>query len=314
MDLRPPPQPETRRPRLWPLLAVQAAVLGALVPLYALVWPKPGAVEDQRELAGKLLAAGAGDEAALLYETYLAQSEAPARAQIAYSLGNLYLEGGRYERALRWFYQAEAWDHGELKDEVARKIVHSLDRLGRVHAAQAALAQRVGLAASAASDAQDPVVARIGKDEILRSQVLALIDALPPSERAAMEGEGKREELLQRYVAEALIYRKAQKREYDQDPEVRRRFEMLWRQLVVGAFVEREILSQVHLDAKDVESYFAARRDSYKGKDGKPQSFAEARPLVERDYRQQKVADAYRALVKEELAAADVALFPEKMR
>ncbi|MBI3178549.1 MAG: hypothetical protein HYZ27_02745 [Deltaproteobacteria bacterium] len=314
MELRPPPQPSAPRPRLWPLVALQAALLAALVPLYVMVRPAPAPSNEARDVAGKLLAAGAADEAAQLYEAYLAQVHGPERAKIAFSLGNLYLDLGRYERALRWFYQAELWDQGQLKDEIARKIVHGLDRLGRVHAAQAALAERVRLNAPAAPANYDPVVAHIGKDEIRRSQVLALLDDLPPALRREMEGEGKREELLKRYVADALIYRKAEKLEYDKDPEVRRRFETALRQLIVSAFVEREIVGKLKIDAQDLESYFAAHRDSYKDKNGKAQSFDQARALVERDYRQMKLEDAYRNMVSEELAAADVQLFPERMK
>ena len=179
MELRPPPSsppPQTSR-GLYTLLIANLVLIAALA---AGVWLRPatrsgdGDAARRREVAAKLQAAGALDSAAGQWAGYIAASDEPPseRARVAYSLGVTLLEAGRYERALRWFYEAESLGAGELTDELNQKIVHTLERLGRHHAAEAAMGARVGIAADPApDDARDPVVARIGADEIRRSRI-----------------------------------------------------------------------------------------------------------------------------------------------
>ena len=121
MELRPPPRPVDHPSQdrwLRPLLVAQ---LAGLVVLALLVWMRAsgpsGAGRDPeqlREVATKLLAAGALDQAAEGFERYLAVAEEPSevRAKIAYSVGSTYLEQGAYEKALRWFYEAESLGAG----------------------------------------------------------------------------------------------------------------------------------------------------------------------------------------------------------
>src|SRR5688572_30316547 len=68
-----------------------------------------------------------------------------------------------------------------LQEHINEKVVHTLERLGRVAAAQAALNARTGLATDGAAHAEsDPIVAKIGPDEIHRSEVERSLEQLPP--------------------------------------------------------------------------------------------------------------------------------------
>lgn len=323
MELRPPPSTTSSTPprdggaRL--LLVVN---LLAVFALGALVWSRAGSTagaaidpEHAREIASKLKAAGALDEAATLYESYLATTDADAgtRANVAYSVGSTYLDDGQYEKALRWFYEAESLGVGALDDELAKKIVHALERLGRFHSAKAALDARVQLddpnggVQRAASDA---VVARIGPREIHRSEVLRLLDDLPPEMARQFAGPQQRAELLKKYVADELIWRKAQKLEFDEDPEVRRRHAELLKQLAISKFVEQEVVGKVQVDPQDVKNFFEANRARYE-KEG--ETLEQMPPQVERDYRMSKIQAAYQEIVDQELSTESVELFAEKM-
>ena len=330
MELRPPPRPDDshrRDPWLRPLLVAQCLGVLAVFVLGLVLWmrsPGGGAAADParlREVANKLMAAGALDQAAEGFERYLAVADEPAdvRARIAYSLGSTYLEQGAYEKALRWFYEAESLGPGELAEELGQKVVHSLERLGRHHAARAALGSRVELATdSVARSDQDPVVARIGEQEIRRSEVERMLDDLPPEAAAAVTTPEQKVELLRRYVAEELLWRKAVKLEYDKDPEVRRRQEALRKQLAVGRLVEREVFDKIVVAADDVRNFFEAHRERYRrpGSDGQPgaePTFEQARQAVERDYRLGKMQSAYDSMVQSELSTEGVELFPERM-
>lgn len=323
MELRQPPTPPARPARdrdvrLAYLNLVAIVALGVVL-IWQLGRPDvadPETAEHARDVASKLKAAGALDEAAALYEVYLETTDAEprVRANVAYSLGTTYLENGRYERALRWFYEAEAIGAGALSDELAKKIVHSLERLGRYHSAKAALDARVKMESGPDGPQRpesDPVVARIGEEEIYRSDVERMLDDLPPELAQGFNSPAQRGELLKKYVADELLWRKAEKLEYDQDPELRRRWNSLLRQMAVAKFVEEEVLGQIEVDPADLKNYFEANRARYQDPEGEP--LKEMPPQVERDYRMQKIQAAYQELVDSELATEDVELFPERM-
>jgi tetratricopeptide (TPR) repeat protein len=278
--------------------------------------------EHVRQVAAKLQAAGALDEAALQYQRYLelGRPDREVSAGIAVSLGNNYLEQGRYESALRWYYEAETLSAGDLDDELAGKIVHTLERLGRTFSAQAALSSRAGLVGEAevGRPTDDPVVARIGEDEIHRSEVERAMDDLPPELASQLASSEGRSRFLEQYVADELLWRKAVKLEYDKDPEVLRRNEALLKQLVVSRFAEQEVVRQLAVDEADLRNHFEAHKKrftspSQAGQEAPEPSFDEVRSLVERDYRLMKMQAAYQDLVDSELAAQGVELFPERM-
>ncbi len=330
MELREPPRTASAER---PDRVVRALLVGLLLAvggLGGLMLTRPGGngeapdAERSRELATRLKAAGALDEAALQYERYLAGAglDPAGRARIAYSLGSTFLERGAYEKALRWFYEAELYGSGELAEELGRKIVHTLERLGRFHAAQSALEARVRLEDQAAAEvrraAGDPVVARIGAEEIYRSDVERALDELPPELAQAIRTPADRKEFVRQYVAEELLWRKARKLEYDRDQEVARRHAAALKQLAVARLVEDEVIGKVAVDVADLETFYEANRDRYRqpgGEGAEPMqlSFEEARPAVERDYRLRKIQSGYQALIESELAAESVELFPEAM-
>ncbi|MEE8409285.1 MAG: hypothetical protein V3T05_06755 [Myxococcota bacterium] len=314
------------------LLFLQVVILAALGGLYV-VQTTGGRTAastgrgELRHVASLLKAGGALEEAAELYgELALDESQDSAmRAKLAYTAGSIYLERGQYERALRWFYQSEALGAGELQQEVGKKIVHSLERLGRVHAAHAALDARTQLPTDGTiRPAGDPIVAKIGATEVHASDIQRALDDLPPQLARQFSTAAQRQAFLRKYVADELIWRKAQKLEYDRDPGVRRRLNLLFKQLVIDAFIDQEIMSKIELDLNDddLKTFHQANRERYDEKttDDKPakkRSFAEISPevrkRVERDYRIMKMQSAYQGLIAQELSAENVVLRPENL-
>ena len=327
MDLREPPM-SAPVSRVDPLSRGLLVLLLLVVMVFGLLlWSRsrpvgsPAEAESIREVAAKLQAAGALDEAALQYGRYLdaGNPDRVVRAGIAMSLGNNYLETGQYESALRWFYEAETLGAGESNEELAGKIVQTLERLGRSFAAQAALASRAGLEESAVERSTDDlVVARIGADEIRQSEVERALDDLPPELASQMASAEARARFLEQYVADELLWSKALKLEYDKDPEVLRRHDALLKQLVVSRFAETEVLSRIEVDEADLRNHFDANRDRFAppvqdGQEAQEPSFEAVRSVVERDYRRMKMQSAYQALIDSELATQEVELMPENM-
>ncbi len=328
MELRQPPQTSPSaspdrlaRGLLWGVLALLVALVVWMIFVGPRLESKSGRVERSREVASRLLAAGALDEAAELYAQVLDESKSSAEAapKMAYSLGKTYLNTGQYEKALRWFYEAELMGAGDLADDVSSGIVNCLERLGRHHAAQAAVDRRVMLDESAPSrPPSDVVVARIGDQEIRLSEVDRALDDLPPEVAGVFRGPEGRESFLEKFVTDELIWRKAKKLEYDSDPEVQRRHDQALKQLAVARFLEQEVLQDLRVDETDLRNHFEANRERYQqalqGEQKKEEiTFETARPVVESEYRMIKLQSVYQELIDSELSAQEVTMFPERM-
>lgn len=327
MDLREPPRGVDRQMTDKTSRGLLILILALLLALSLWLYLRPGSARTDlstaarhREVAAKLQAAGALDEAAQLYAAYLQDSGAPddQRARIAYSLGTNYMQSGDYEQALRWFYETEVLGAGDLSDELSSRIVHCLERLGRHHAAQAALENRVQMDPEGVRRAEDdPVVARLGQTQIYRSEVMRALDSLPPEVASNFASPEGQQELLKKYVADELLWRQAVKLEYDRDPEVARRQTEVLKQLAVARFVEREVFDKIQVDEADLQNYFAANQDRYQqnqdGAEAQEVTFDQVRQRVERDYQMFKMSAAYNELIDTELSTQDVELFPEKM-
>ena len=327
MDLREPPSVAHRQMTDKTSRGLLILILALLLALSLWLYLRPGSARTDlstaarhREVAAKLQAAGALDEAAQLYAAYLQDSGAPddQRARIAYSLGTNYMQSGDYEQALRWFYETEVLGAGDLSDELSSRIVHCLERLGRHHAAQAALENRVQMDPEGVRRAEDdPVVARLGQTQIHRSEVMRALDSLPPEVASNFASPEGQQELLKKYVADELLWRQAVRLEYDRDPEVARRQTEVLKQLAVARFVEREVFDKIQVDEADLQNYFAANQDRYQqnqdGAEAQEVTFDQVRQRVERDYQMVKMSAAYNELIDTELSTQDVELFPEKM-
>ncbi len=230
-----------------------------------------GGSEFRRELAGKLLSVGLINQAVEQYQLYLKENDlAPAtRADIAFTIGKLCAEQGRYEDALTWLYQVEMLDPTTPhKTEVASKIVSCLERLGKYSAAAYTLEART----SSGSDKQEgtrgtKVVAKIGNDVITLEAIDRAIDTLPEWMRETLKDPAKKEEFVRHYVAEELLFRKAQRLEYDKDPQVRTQAEMALRQIMIQKVLEKEVKDKIKITDDDIALYHKANQDRYTEKE-----------------------------------------------
>ncbi len=268
-------------------------------------------VEHIRAVASRLRAAGVLGEAARMYEVALQNSHLTpaARGTQSYALGLLYLEDHKYEPALRWLYEADALGGGG--DEVGAKIVHTLERLGRTNAAQAALAEQSRLhthAEAAERPSDDPVVAELGDTPIVRSEVTRAMDDLPPEMAKAYKGSKGRAEFLHKYVADTLLWRKAQRLEYDRDADVQRRVQLAERQLAVAKLLDKDVFSHVSIPPSEVKTYFEAHADLFK-----KAPLESVKAQIEQTLRIQKSQDMVQGWVQKESTDTHVKLFADRM-
>ena len=276
---------ETRRPYVrWTFyllcvcLALLVGIAAGLVYFAARGDSHPMAVNEtglsgelRRDLAGMMLSAGLTDKAVEQYTLYLSESDVPPgrRAKIAYTIGKLCMDNGRYEDALSWLYQVEMLDpKTKLAPEVGSKIVACLESLGRFSQAQYSLDARSSLDRETGDEFKGgEVVARIGKDVITLKELDTAMDALPEWMRRSLDDPAQKEAFLQQYVAEELLFRKAKKLEMDKDPLVRKQAERALRQLLVQRVLESEIQDKVKITPDDVALYYKANREQYQEKE-----------------------------------------------
>jgi peptidyl-prolyl cis-trans isomerase C len=221
-----------------------------------------------RELANKLKSVGLAREAISQYEQYFttASLDKKTRANLAYTIGELYLEEDNYEKALSWLYRVEMIDpETSLKSEVGSKIVHCLETLGKFHAAEYALASRSAPPEMQGKELKgSKTVAEIGERKITLREIDEALDELPPWMKEQFKGKEKKVEFMKKFVADELLYRKAKKLEYDKDGELRKKTAQLMRQLMTNKILEDELKNKVTIEEDDLKNYFKANQDRYK--------------------------------------------------
>eukprot|EP01012_Entosiphon_sulcatum_P035868 TRINITY_DN45609_c0_g1_i1.p2 TRINITY_DN45609_c0_g1~~TRINITY_DN45609_c0_g1_i1.p2 ORF type:complete len:293 (-),score=82.47 TRINITY_DN45609_c0_g1_i1:265-1143(-) len=98
--------------------------------------------------------------------------------------------------------------------------------------------------AAATAPAEDPVVARVGDQEIHRSEVVEAYKTLP-EQFAQIPMDAIFGELLQQLVDRRVMAIDAAKKGYADDPEVARKLELLKERVMEEAYVSREIEAKV---------------------------------------------------------------------
>ena len=257
------------------MMGLQIAVLvgiGVVVCLLFLKYPSSSHsnIMDFQETAAKLQSAGLTSEAISYYEKYFAQnSHAPndKKANLAYSLGELYEQEGQFEKALGWYYQVEQLDKNNPHlTDLSSKIVSLLERLKKYSAAKLALSERTTLNGGKQTPANAQVIAKIGQQNIYDYQIDQLYDQLPPQVQKEFSGKEGKINLLQKYVADELLHQKALRQQYDKLAETRQKIELLSKQVLVEKVLVEEIQSKLKnekTDQDDIRNYFTANKDRY---------------------------------------------------
>ena len=113
----------------------------------------------------------------------------------------------------------------------------------------ASLAVALALAAPATAQepaAEDPVVATVNGDDVLRSEVLETAEQLPPQYRQQIDAVFPL--LLQRTIDLRLIGAAAEAGGLDDDPEVKRRLEEIRGAVMREVYVEQQVAARINED------------------------------------------------------------------
>jgi peptidyl-prolyl cis-trans isomerase C len=180
-----------------------------------------------------------------------------------------------YENALKTFYKAEILDgQADFMSDMNQKIVSALENLGMTQQAQYELDARTDISGKTAPS-EAKAVARIGKDEILETEINRAIDKMPEWMKKNFESPELKLKFIREYVAAEVLYRKAKRLGLDKTPDTKDAVESFKKQVVVEQIVKKEIDKNLKISQEDVELYYKANKDKYIEPEGIKVSYAE---------------------------------------
>ncbi|MEN6427507.1 MAG: peptidyl-prolyl cis-trans isomerase [Phycisphaerales bacterium] len=272
------------------LLIVLVALTGANL-YVSRSGPKPEPVaagdlsaEQTRELAGKLAQRGLYQQAATAWQDYLAATRlaGPEQARIYFQIGGLLEKAGLYADAIEHYYRSEAASNvEEFGPQINAHVKECFERLGKFSALRYELMDRTSVDPTQSSGGK--VVAEIGSEKITESQLDALIeesidDQLTPM-RAFMTPEQlneqkkkasehlrnpqARQEFLQSWLAQEILYRQALDQQLGDKPDVKRFLHSLTRQALSRQMLDEQLASKINITDTDVQTYYTANKDQY---------------------------------------------------
>lgn len=240
--------------------------------------------DQVRELASKLAQRNLYEQAAAAWQDYLVTAglTGPERARIDFQIGVLLQKAGQYGRAIDHFYRSEAAAQvSELSPQINAHVKECFENLGEFSALRYELMDRTSLNPSQAAGGK--VVAEIGAEKITESQLDALIEENIESQLAAMKSfmtpeqfneQKKRaleqsrspqakQEFLQSWLAQEILYRQALQEELGEKPEVKRLMHELTRGALSQQLMNEQLASRIHVTDTDVQTYYTANKDRY---------------------------------------------------
>ena len=258
--------------RRFTILVISQVIIFALLAVFYFNGGHTKPLQDRysakwRQIGAKLHSAGISEEAAKYYEKYLQSdlSSPQSKAKVAFSLGEIFSDLGKDKIALSWFYQVEIFDpKSPYKDEAAKNIVALLEKLKMFSAAKRELAEQTELSSDTQEIPQGAVeVARIEGKKYYQHQIQEALDSLPEHLRKAFSSEEGKGQFLQKFIADELLYRKAARLNFLDDPAIKKQLNSITKQLLIQKLVEDEIKSKVKVDDSDLKNYFSANQQNY---------------------------------------------------
>ena len=224
-----------------------------------------------RTTANKLHSVGIIDEAINMYEKYLESNtiDKQTRANISYSLGELYEKEGKYEKALSCFYQVEISDpKSKYVTESSKKVVALLEKLKKLSAAKMALTSSTSLNQPEEAVKGAKIVAKIGNKNVFDYEINEALDQLPEQLKNSFKGDEGKKQMLQKFVADELLYQKASRLQYDSSPEVIKKIDLIKKQLMIEKIITDEIQNKIKVEKDDLENYFKANKEKFTQNEG----------------------------------------------
>ena len=249
---------------------------GAVIALLALREQAPAkagtpngglSAEQQRQYAAYLAEKQQPTAAVAAYQAYLdTASLAPNdRAKVCYATAKLAVEAEQYAAALPYLYEAEFLDpNSDIKDEINKKVVLCLDKLGRNVDLRHELRKRTEVKRTAADvKPEEKVLAEFAGEVITNRDLELEIEKLPASVRDSFSAPEKKADFLKNMVAQRLLLDKARRLELDKTPEIQDELGKQLDAMIVQKLIEDEVKAGINITPEDVERFYKAAPERF---------------------------------------------------
>lgn len=220
-----------------------------------------------KDTALKLHAAGLSKSAAKNYKQYLDRANLNniEKSKICFTIATLLEDVGDFEQALSYYYLSQILDESSKNHKQASKsIVSLLEKLNKYSAAKMALKQETSLNDKSNQKVKGAkILAEIGDRKVYDYEINKMIDLMPSYMRKNFENKKAKAQLLQKYLADELLYKKAVRQKFDNSDEVKRKIKDVSKQIVVQSFVQSEFTKNIQVNESDVKNYFTANKSKY---------------------------------------------------
>lgn len=289
------PEKKQRRSAANGIIIVLLLILIALAAVNLMVRPAapagPGdavraslSSEQVKELAGKLAQRNLYERAAEVWQDYLVRSELTdaERAKTMFQIATLLEKASLYDKAIEFFYRSETVaELGELKPQINAHIKECFEKLGKFSALRYELMDRTSL--EGAPEAGVKIVAEIGPEKITEADLDAMIEndienQLEPM-AAFMTAEQMNEQkkrlleqykspkakqqFLQSWLAQEVLYRQALEEELTQKPEARELIDRLTRGALSQLVMNDELANKINITETDIQTYYTANKEEF---------------------------------------------------
>ena len=240
--------------------------------------------EQVKALAARLSQRNLHQQAAAAWQDYLATAKLPEseRAKIHFQIGTLLEKAGLYGPAIEQFYRSEAAATlSDLSPQINAHVKECFENLGEFSAMRYELIDRTSINPS--QSAGGKVVAEVGAEKITESQLDSLIEESIENQLAPMKAfmtpeqfneQKKRaleqsrspqvkQEFLQGWLAQEILYRQALQEQLGDKPEVKRLVHELMRQALSQQLMNEQLASRINITETDLQTYYAANKDKY---------------------------------------------------
>jgi len=246
------------------------------------------------------------------------------RGNISFIIGDIYREKLRdYENALVYYLKTrQLLPEDSAPQSLNSHIVSCLEHLERSldarHVLEAAVlsGHESETDQTGRPDEEDPVIARIAKREVRRSELNHAIQQLPPSMQADFTARDKKVAFLRQYLAGELLYNAAKRKGYENDEAIRSQLTELEKMLVRQKYIQEEIDARLSISEADLKLYFLEHQDDFKiqeGEQARIPEFEEAADRVEQAVRREKEKGIYEGLLQRLMKAEKLEIYEERL-
>lgn len=146
------------------------------------------------------------------------------------------------------------------------------------------------------------VVAEIGNEKITLEEINEMMKTIPEQYRAVAQTH--KDMFLDSIISQKLLYAEASKLNFDEDPNIQKQLEDARKEILIKAYLKKEIEDTVKVTDEDAKKYFDANKDRFK----EPEKISLAHILVDNE------AEAKDILAKLKGGADFAALAKEKSK